>query len=137
MAKYLVRFLLALSILLSSGYSAIYANVANDAAIDNLGGSFESVVGTNNTKQHPLTFSTSKAKGKDIFTVNNSKVEEEDDEFSTDHKFLKSTQLEASYFFTRVFGFLFLDLSHDLHFSKFVPNTSELRKHVVLQVFII
>ncbi|WP_339868914.1 hypothetical protein [uncultured Algoriphagus sp.] len=134
MAKYLVRFLLSLSILISSGYSAIYASIDSDNALESAGGSFETSVGINNTKQHPLSFSATKEHGSDIFTVNNSKVEEEDDEFVTNHSFLDSAYFSAIYF-TRIFGFLFQTSSHDLHFSKFVPNTIELRKHVVIQVF--
>ncbi|UZD22929.1 hypothetical protein PBT90_05790 [Algoriphagus halophytocola] len=136
MAKYLVRFLLSLSILISSGYSAIYASVDTDNAIDGYEGSFETVVGINNTQQHPLSFSASKEHGTSIFTVNNSKVEEEEkeDEFVTNHDFLDSAHFSAI-FLTRIFGFLFQDFSHDLHFSKFIPNTGELRKHVVIQVF--
>ncbi|WP_157243419.1 hypothetical protein [Algoriphagus resistens] len=134
MATYLVRFLLSFSILLSSGYSAVYANIDSDTAMDSLGSSFETVQGTNNSRQHPLTFSAPKQQGKDIFIVNNSKVEEEDDEFVSDHSFVNSTHLSALYF-ARIFGFLFQDFTQDLHSSKFVPNTITLRKHLVIQVF--
>lgn len=133
MAKYLVRFLLSLSILISSGYSAVYANLANDNTIDGYGSSFENTVGVNNTSQHPLSYSATKEQGNDIFIVNNSKVEEEDDDF------VSSNLLDYHYFsalqFTRIFGFLFNDLSEDLHFSKFIPDTRALRIHLLIQVF--
>ncbi|TXE04073.1 hypothetical protein [Algoriphagus aquimarinus] len=134
MATYLVRFLLSLSILISSGYSAIYASIDSDNAIDSYGASFETTVGVNNTRQHPLSYSAAKEHGSDIFTVNNSKIEEEDDDFVTSSHFLDYHYLSALYF-TRIFGFLFQDLPEDLHFSKFVPNTRTLRLHVVIQVF--
>lgn len=134
MAQYLVRFLLSLSILISSGYSAIYASIDSDNAIESAGGSFETSVGINNTPHHPLSFSAPKEHGNNIFTVNNSKIEEEDDEFATNHSFLDSAHFSAIYF-TRIFGFLFQNFSHDLHFSKFIPNTGDLRKHLVIQVF--
>lgn len=134
MAKYLVRFLLSFSILLSSGYSAIYANIDGDNAIDSYGSSFETVHGANNSCQHPLSYSATKENGNDIFTVNNSKVEEKDDDFISSNNFLDLHYFNALHF-TRIFGFLFQDLSEDLHFSKFVPNTRALRLHVVIQVF--
>ncbi|REG84442.1 hypothetical protein [Algoriphagus antarcticus] len=134
MAKYLVRFLLSLSILISSGYSAIYASIDNDNTIDSYGGSFESSLGVNNTRQHPLSYSASKEHGNDIFTVNNSKIEEEEDDFVSSHSFLDYHYFNALHF-KRIFGFLFQDLSQDLHFSKFVPDTRALRLHVLIQVF--
>ncbi|PZX49374.1 hypothetical protein [Algoriphagus chordae] len=134
MAKYLVRFLLSLSILISSGYSAIYANVDNDNTFDSYGSSFENTVGVNNTKQHPLSYSESKLHDSGIFTVNNSKIEEEDDDYVNSPNFLDSNYFNALYF-TRIFGFLFQDLPQDLHFSKFIPDTRSLRLHVVIQVF--
>ena len=134
MAKYLVRFLLSLSILISSGYSAIYANIDTDNALDSQDGSFENVVGVNNTLQHPLSYSASSEQGRDIFTVNNSKVEEEDDDFVVSNSFLDFHSFNTLHF-ERIFRFLFLDLSEDLHFSKFIPNTTSLRLHLVIQVF--
>lgn len=131
MAKYLVRFLLSLSILISSGYSAIYANLVNDTTI---GDSFENTVGVNSTRQHPLSYSASKDHGNDIFTVNNSKVEEEDDDFVSSNNFLDFHYFSALQF-TRIFGFLFQDLVQDLHFSKYIPTIRTLRLHVVIQVF--
>lgn len=134
MAKYLVRFLLSLSILISSGYSAIYTSVDTDNTLESYGASFESTVGVNNTHQHPLTYSANKEHGNSIFTVNNSKIEEEDDEIVNNHTFLDSSHFGGLYF-SQIFGFLFQDLAEDLHFSKFVPNTKALRLHVVNQVF--
>ncbi|RAI92291.1 hypothetical protein [Algoriphagus yeomjeoni] len=134
MATYLVRFLLSLSILISSGYSSIYASIDTKNTLDSNGLSFESSLGVNNTDQHPLSFSTTKEHGTDIFTVNNSKIEEEDDELANNHSFLDGSQFDAAYF-TRIFNFLFRDSSHDLHFSKFIPNPNKHRKHIVIQVF--
>jgi len=134
MAKYLVRLLLSLSILISSGYSAIYANLANDTTIDGYGGSFENTVGVNSTRQHPLSYSASKEHGNNIFTVNNSKVEEEDDDVVSSNSFLDFHYFSALQF-TRIFGFLFQDLVQDLHFSKFTHTIRALRLHVVIQVF--
>lgn len=136
MTKYLVRLLLSFSILLSSGYSAIYANIDNDNAIDNLGSSFETVQGVNDSSQHPLSYSKSKEHGSDIFTVNNAKVEEEDKDAVKENNFLEHHFLSALHF-SRIFGFLFQELTEDLHFSKFIPNTKSLRLHLVIQVFII
>ncbi len=135
MATYLVRFLLSLSILISSGYSSIYASVESENTIDSYSGTFESSLGVNNTRQHPLSYSTTKEHGNDIFTVNNSKIEEEEDEELVNrYKFLEAHYFNALHF-TRLFGSLFQDLPEDLHFSKFVPDTSALRLHVVIQVF--
>ena len=131
MATYLVRFLLSLSILISSGYSAIYANIDTDNTIDSYGASFENTIGVNNTRQHPLSYSASKEHGSDIFTVN---IEEEDDDFVSSSNFLDAHYFNALHF-TRIFGFLFQDLPEDLHFSKFIPDTKALRLHVVIQVF--
>ncbi|PZX50448.1 hypothetical protein LV84_04010 [Algoriphagus ratkowskyi] len=133
MANYLVRFLVSLSILISSGYSAVYANQANENAKDEYGSLFANSIGVNNSSQHPLTFSAANDHGNDIFIVNNSKVEEEDDDF------VSSNVLDFQYFsalqFTQVFVFLSNDLSEDLPFSKFTPNTPTLRLHVLFQVF--
>lgn len=134
MAKYLVRFLLSLSILISSGYSAIYASIGSDAAIDSYGASFENSLGVNNSRQHPLSYSESKEHGNNIFAVNNSKVEEEDKDFGSNDNFLDYQYFNALHF-TRIFRYLFLDLSEDLYFSKFIPDTRALRLHVVIQVF--
>ena len=134
MAKYLVRFLLSLSILISSGYSAIYASIDSDNALESVGGSFETTMGINNSRQHPLSISTSKEHGKEIFTVNNSKIEEEDDDFVTSNSFLDYNYFNALHF-NRIFGLLSQDLTEDLHFCKFIPNTRALRLHVVIQVF--
>ena len=134
MSKYLIRLLLSLSILISSGYSAIYANADNDIAIDSYGGSFENTVGVNNTRQHPLSYSSTKEHGADIFTVNNSKVEEEDDDAVISNGFLDYHFFNA-FHFEKILGFLFHDLSEDLHFSKFIPNPQSLRIHLLIQVF--
>lgn len=134
MAQYLVRFLLSISILLSSGYSAIYANIANENALENFGDSVKTAFATNSSQQSQLTYSKGKDQEADIFIVNNSKVEEEDDDLDVIQAFLDSANFSALYF-TGIFGFLFQNFSHDLHFSKFIPDPSSLRKHVVLQVF--
>lgn len=134
MAKYLIRFLLSLSILISSGYSSIYANVDTDNAINSYGGTFENVLGTNSTRQHPLSISTTKGHGSDIFTVNNSKIEEEEEDFAGNDHFVDHKYLTALHF-TRIFEFLYQNLSGDLHFSKFVPDTQTHRIHLVIQVF--
>lgn len=138
MATYLVRFLLSLSILISSGYSSIYASIESENTIDSYSGTFESSLGVNNTRQHPLSYSTAKEHGNDIFTINNSKIEEEEeeDELINRYKFLDAHYFNALYF-TRIFGFLFDDLAEDIHFSKFIPDASTLRIHVLIQVFII
>ncbi len=134
MAKYLVRLILAFSILLSSGYSAVYANFDSDSTFESLQNSFETAIGANSSLQHPLTLSKTKDHGTDIFTVNNSKVEEEDDEFVSNNSHLNPAQLSAIYI-TQLVSFLFQESSHDLHFSKYIPFTGTIRKHVVIQVF--
>ncbi|MEB2786309.1 hypothetical protein [Algoriphagus persicinus] len=134
MVTYLVRLLLSLSILISSGYSVIYASIDSDNIIDSIGGSFETAIGIYNTHQHPLSFTASKEHGNEIFTVNNSKIEEEDKDFASSSSFLNCHYLNALHL-NRIYGFLFQDLPEDLHYSKFVPDTRSLRLHVVIQVF--
>ncbi|MCE7054341.1 hypothetical protein LZF95_06620 [Algoriphagus sp. AGSA1] len=134
MTKYLVRLILAFSILLSSGYSTIYASFDSESTFEDLGNSFGTAVGANSSRQHPLTLSKAKEHGADIFTVNNSKVEEEDDEFVSNKSLLNSDHLNAVHF-TQLFNFLFKESSHDLHFSKYIPSTGSVRKHVIIQVF--
>ncbi|WPR73991.1 hypothetical protein [Algoriphagus sp. NG3] len=134
MAKYLVRLILAFSILLSSGYSAVYANLDSDSTFESLENSFETAIGSNSSLQHPLTLSKAKDHSTDIFTVNNSKVEEEDDEFVSNNSHLNPSQLSAIYI-TQIVGFIFQESSHDSHFSKYIPSTGSVRKHIVIQVF--
>ncbi|MGX7835597.1 hypothetical protein ACWKSR_10645, partial [Campylobacter fetus subsp. venerealis] len=114
---------LAFSILLSSGYSTIYASFDSESTFEYLENSFETTVGANSSHDHPLTLSKAKEHGTDIFTVNNSKVEEEDDEFIPNKSLIKGDHSNEIYF-SQLFNFIFKESSHDLHFSKYIPSTS-------------
>lgn len=135
MVKFLFRIIVSLCILISSGYSLAYAGQDTDSAFAYTDDSY---FGFNNTSGHPLTFSAeSQDHGKDIFVVNNSKNEEDDDDYVALKDFLDSSSYYSTLFFTKFFGFLFLDLPKGSHFSEHLSIISPHTWRVLIQVFII
>ncbi|WP_215224365.1 hypothetical protein [Echinicola shivajiensis] len=137
MVKFLVRILLSLCVVLSSGYSQLYAhkyqeaNTFSPASITEVSG-----IGVKNAHDVFLK-SLSSVSQKDGFQLDTSDFEEEDDEIRLFKKHVESSNYFAALFFAQVLKDLFRYINPDrgLHYRKHFANTVSNRLHLMIEVF--
>ena len=127
MIQFVTRFILALSILFSSGYSQVYAldNVSStDSGLFNDNGHHESEIKKGSTGH------ISENENLNIF-----EIEEKDESLVSFKKFVEHSNYFTAIFCTLLLGYLFhianIRLLYRERFSTISPN----RLHLVIQVF--
>ncbi|UCS94046.1 hypothetical protein KZP23_03155 [Echinicola marina] len=140
MVKFFVRILLSLCVVLSSGYSQLYAhkhqevNTYTPSSIVDLCGQIKS--GVKNSHDF-FVKSLSSVAERDGFKFDSSDFEEEDDNIRSFKKYMDSSKYFAALFFARVLRDLFRYINPDpgLRYSKSFAHTESYRLHLMIEVF--
>ncbi|MEN2284160.1 hypothetical protein AAGF08_18595 [Algoriphagus sp. SE2] len=137
MIKLITRFVLSLCILLSSGYSQLYAHAIQEgvqyAPANSLLSHQSSTVDTDFSNHiHILHTHTSGTVKVDV-----TDIEEKDDILVSFKKFVQSSNYYTAIFCTLILGFLFRFIQKSLFFSKNFYYKLSHRKHLLIQVFTI
>lgn len=137
MTKLITRIVLSFCILLSSGYSQLYAHEMEEshqyAQEDNFSGSENSQVTRSHSEQIPFiqTHTPSKIK------LDPTEIEEEDDVLFSFKKYVENSNYFIAIFCTLILGFLFRFIQRSLFLSKHFYRISSHRMHLINQVFTI
>jgi|GEM_PF-1081688 len=134
MMKLLIRLILSLCILLSSGYGQLYAhkhlsNISHSLlAADQISAGF-------NHQDLPHIIKTTSSDTEKGIQINALDIEEEETEFSSSKKCQESSKVLTSIFHAFTSGFLFENIKVGLLPGKQFSNTSSYRWHLIIQVF--
>ncbi|WP_186753997.1 hypothetical protein [Echinicola salinicaeni] len=140
MIKFFVRILLSLCVVLSSGYSQLYAhkhlevNTYAPSSILEVSGQVNH--GIRNSHDFFLK-SLSSISERDGFQLDTSDFEEEDDEIRSFKKYVENSNYFAALFFAEVFKELFRYINPDpgLHYGKHYINTLSNCLYLKIEVF--
>ena len=137
MIKLITRFVLSLSILLSSGYSQLYAHAIEEAphyTPSNSLLSHQNSTVDSDFAEH-LQVLHNHASG--TVKVDATDIEEKDDVLVSFKKFVQSSNYFTAIFCTLILGFLYRFIQKSLFFSKHFYYKLSHRKHLLIQVFTI
>ncbi|WP_200974548.1 hypothetical protein [Echinicola sp. 20G] len=140
MIKFVIRFLLSLCILLSSGYSQLYAHHIQEGRIHAAEGAFGELDQSQVSAEmghESFIIKTSLTDNAKDYGLDVLEIEEKDDEFIVSNKYLADSSYLTAIFYAFSSGYLIQSITNGLHISKHLFNTSSYRIHLVLQVFVI
>jgi len=137
MTKLITRIVLSFCILLSSGYSQLYAHEMEEGhqyvQEENFSGLENSHLVQSNSEQVPI-FQTHES-GK--IKLDPTEIEEEDDILFSFKKYVENSNYFIAIFCTLILGFLFRFIQRRLFLSKHFYLISSYRMHLINQVFTI
>lgn len=137
MIKLITRFVLSFCILLSSGYSQLYAHAIEEglqyAPVNSMLSHQRSSVDTDFSSHIHILHNHESG----TIKVDVSDIEEKDDILISFKKFVQSSNYYTAIFCTLILGFLFRFIQKSLFFSKHFYYKLSHRKHLLIQVFTI